>query len=143
MLRTMLSRRALLGYAVLVLAGGRVRADDKGDKPTLSGSWGMKDSEPMLAFTREGGMTIYPHGDKNTIQIECSYTLSKEGLVKAKVKDIDAPEQVLEQVKQVVPIGLEFQFKWRADGDKATLEGMEGKDIDHIKGRLEGEYAKK
>jgi hypothetical protein len=42
-----------------------------------------------------------------------------------------------------VPIGLEFEFNWKADGDKATLEGMEGKDVDHIKARLEGEYAKK
>jgi hypothetical protein len=88
-------------------------------------------------------MTIYPHGDNNAIQIECSYTLAKDGLVKAKVKDIDAPEKVAEQVKQVVPIGLEFEFKWKVDGDKATLEEMAGKDVDHIRGRLEGEYAKK
>jgi hypothetical protein len=143
MLRTMFSRRTLLGYAALVLVGSRVRADDKSDKPTLSGSWGKKDSEPTLEFTREGELAIYPHGDSNAIKIECSYTLSKEGLVKAKVKDIDAPEKVVEQVKNVVPIGLEFEFNWKADGDKATLEGMEGKDVDHIKARLEGEYAKK
>lgn len=143
MLRTMFSRRTLLGYAALILAGSRVQADDKSDKPTLSGSWGKKDSEPTLEFTREGGLTIYPHGDNNAIKIECSYALSKEGLVKAKVKDIDAPEKVIEQVKNVMPIGLEFEFNWKADGDKATLEGMEGKDVDHIKARLEGEYAKK
>ena len=143
MLRTMLSRRRLLGYAALVLAGSRVQADDKNDKPTLSGSWEKKDSEPMLEFTREGGLIIYPHGDNNAIKIECSYTLTKEGLVKAKVKDIDAPEKVIDQVKNVISIGLEFEFNWKADGDKATLEGMEGKDVEHIKARLEGEYAKK
>ena len=133
----------MLGYAALVLAGGRLRADEKGDKPTLSGSWGMKDSEPTLEFTREGVLTISPHGDNNAIRIECSYTLSKEGLVKAKVKDIDAPEKVIEHIKQLVPIGLEFEFKWKADGDEATLEGVEGKDIDLIKARLEGKYSKK
>jgi hypothetical protein len=143
MLRTMFSRRTLLGYAALVLVGSRVQADDKSDKPTLSGSWGKKDSEPTLEFTREGGLTIYPHGDTIAIKIECSYTLSKEGVVKAKVKGIDAPEKVVEQVKNVVPIGLEFEFNWKADGEKAALEGMEGKDVDHIKDRLEGEYAKK
>ena len=37
MLRTMLSRRRLLGYAALVLAGSRVQADDKNDKPTCPG----------------------------------------------------------------------------------------------------------
>jgi hypothetical protein len=143
MLRNMLSRRTLLGLAALVLAGSQVQADDKNDKPTLSGCWGMKDSEPTLKFTPEGGLTIYPHGDSNTISIECTYTLSKEGLVKVKVKNIDAPEKVIEQVKNVISIGLEFEFHWKADGDKAKLEGMEGKDVEHIKDRLEGEYAKK
>jgi hypothetical protein len=143
MLRNMLSRRTLLGLAALVLAGSQVQADDKNDKPTLSGYWGMKDSEPTLKFTPEGGLTIYPHGDNNAISIECTYTLSKEGLVKVKVKNIDAPEKVIEQVKNVISIGLEFEFHWKADGDKAKLEGMEGKDVEHIKDRLEGEYAKK
>jgi hypothetical protein len=143
MLRNMLSRRTLLGLSALVLAGSQVQADDKNDKPTLSGCWGMKDSEPTLKFTPEGGLTIYPHGDNNAISIECTYTLSKEGLVKVKVKDIDAPEKVIEQVKNVISIGLEFEFHWKADGDKAKLEGMEGKDVEHIKDRLEGEYAKK
>jgi hypothetical protein len=143
MLRNMLSRRTLLGLAALVLAGSQVQADDKNDKPTLSGCWGMKDSEPTLKFTPEGGLTIYPHGDNNAISIECTYTLSKEALVKVKVKSIDAPEKVIEQVKNVISIGLEFEFHWKADGDKAKLEGMEGKDVEHIKDRLEGEYAKK
>jgi hypothetical protein len=143
MLRNMLSRRTLLGLAALVLAGSQVQADDKNDKPTLSGCWGMKDSEPTLKFTPEGGLTIYPHGDNNAISIECTYTLSKEGLVKVKVKNIDAPEKVIEQVKNVISIGLEFEFHWKADGDKAKLEGMEGKDVEHIKDRLEGEYTKK
>jgi hypothetical protein len=143
MLRNMLSRRTLLGLAALVLAGSQVQADDKNDKPTLSGCWGMKDSEPTLKFTPEGGLTIYPHGDNNAISIECTYILSKEGLVKVKVKNIDAPEKVIEQVKNVISIGLEFEFHWKADGDKAKLEGMEGKDVEHIKDRLEGEYAKK
>ena len=92
----------------------------------------------MLEFTREGGLIIYPHGDNNAIKIECSYTLTKEGLVKAKVKDIDAPEKVIDQVKNVISIGLEFEFNWKADGDKATLEGMEGKDVEHIKVALKG-----
>ena len=56
---------------------------------------------------------------------------------------IDAPEKVIEQVKNFIPIGSKFEFKWKADRDKAKLEGMEGKDVDHIKARLEGEYAKK
>ena len=138
--RTLLRRRALLSYLALILVGGLVRADDK---PTLSGSWGKKDSEPTLEFKEEGDLTIYPHGDGKAIQIECSYKLSKDGVVKVKVKDIGAPEKVLEQIKQVVPIGLEFEFRWKVDGEKATLEEMEGKDIEHIKMRFEGEYEKR
>src|SRR4051794_4654803 len=41
----------------------------QGDKPTLSGSWGKKDSEPTIEFTREGGLTICPHGDTIAIRI--------------------------------------------------------------------------
>jgi hypothetical protein len=143
MLRHVLSSRTLLSLAALVFAGSPVQADGKDDTPTLSGSWRMKDSEPTLKFTSEGGLTIYPHGDDSAILIECSYILSKEGLVKAKVKNIDAPEKVIEQVKNVISIGLEFEFHWKADGDNAKLEGIEGKDVEHIKDRLEGEYAKK
>ena len=138
--RAMLHRRALLSCAALVLFGSLVRADDK---PTLFGSWGKKDSEPTLEFKKEGGLTIYPHGDNIAIQIECTYKLSKDGSVMVKVKDISALEKVVEQVKEAVPIGKEFEFKWKVDGDKATLEEMEGKDVDHIKERLEGDYAKK
>jgi hypothetical protein len=143
MTRNMLSRRTLLGFAALVFAGSQVQADDKNDKPTLNGSWAMKDSDPTLKFTPEGVLTIYPHGDSNAISIECSYTLSKEGLVKVKVKNIDAPEKVIEQVKNVISIGLEFEFHWKANGHNAKVEGMKGKDVEHIKDRLEGEYAKK
>jgi hypothetical protein len=137
---------ALLVCGVLTFAGHSTLADDeKGDKdkPSLSGSWEKKDAEPKLKFTTEGELTIYPHGDNLNIQIECSYTVTKEGLVKAKVKSLGGTEKVVEQVKNVVPVGMEFQFKWKVEGGTATLDEVEGKDADPVKSRLEGDYAKK
>jgi hypothetical protein len=141
--RNLLSHRALLVYVALVLAGGLARADDKGDKPTLSGTWEKKDAEPTLEFSADDKLTIRPHGDNLDLEIECSYTVTKDGLIKAKVKSIDGPEKVVEQVKGLVPIGFEFQFKWKVEKSAATLDAMEGKDVDPLKARLEGEYAKK
>ncbi len=48
------------------------------------------------------------------------------------------PEQL-----NVVPVGMEFQFKWKVDGEAATLDEVDGKDTDQVKARLEGDYAKK
>jgi hypothetical protein len=121
-------------------AGGAI--DDK-DKTSLSGSWEKKDAEAKLKFTTEGALTIYPHGDSLNLQIECSYTVDKEGLVKAKVKSVAGAENVVEKVKEVVPVGMEFEFKWKVDGEAATLGEVDGKDADHVKARLEGDYAKK
>ena len=112
-------------------------------KPSLSGSWEKKDAEPKLKFTTEGELTIYPHGDNLNLQIECTYTVTKEGLVKAKVKSVDGDEEVVEKVKNVVPVGMEFEFKWKVDGEAATLDEVDGKDADHVKARLEGDYTKK
>jgi hypothetical protein len=64
-------------------------------------------------------------------------------LVKAKVKSHGGTEEVVEKVKNVVPVGMEFEFKWKVDGDTATLDDVDGKDADHVKARLEGDYAKK
>ena len=136
----------LLVCGVLALAGRPAPADDgKGDKdkPIPSGTWEKKDAEPKLEFTGEDKLTIFPHGDNLDFQIDCSYTVTKDGLVKAKITRLGGPEDVVEKAKGSVPVGLEFQFKWKVDGDKATLDDLDGKDVEHVKERLEGEYTKK
>ena len=50
---------------------------------------------------------------------------------------------MVEKVKGSVPVGLEFRFKWKVEGDKATLDDLDGKDVEHVKERLQGEYTKK
>jgi hypothetical protein len=146
MLRTPLRYRTLLVCGVLALAGRPALADDgKGDKnkPIPSGTWEKKDAEPKLEFTGEDKLTIFPHGGDVEFQIDCSYTVTKDGLVKAKITRLRGPEGVIEKAKGSVPVGLEFQFKWKVEGDKATLDDLDGKEVEHVKERLEGEYTKK
>ena len=144
--RNPLGYRTLLVCGVLALACRPALADDgKGDKdkPIPSGTWEKKDAEPKLEFSGEDKLTIFPHGDNVDFQIDCSYTVTKDGLVKAKITRLGGPEDVIEKAKGSVPVGLEFQFKWKVDGDKATLDDLDGKDVEHVKERLEGEYTKK
>ena len=94
MLRNPLRYRTLLVCGVLALAGRLALADDgKGDKdkPIPSGTWEKKDAEPKLEFTGEDKLTIFPHGGNVDFQIDCSYTVTKDGLVKAKVTRLGGP----------------------------------------------------
>jgi hypothetical protein len=136
----------LLVCGVLALAGRPARADDgKGDKekPTLSGKWENQDTEPKLElkFTGDDTLTFFPHGDD--FHIDCSYTVTKEGLVKAKITRLGGRQEVLDKAKEALPVGKEFEFKWKVDGDTATLEAVQGEDTEHLKDHLEGKYAKK
>jgi hypothetical protein len=136
----------LLVCGVLSLAGRLALADDgKGDKdkPIPFGTWEKKDAEPKLEFTDDGKLRIFPHGGNLEFQIDCSYTVAKDGLVKVKITRLGGSEDVVEKAKGSVPVGLEFRFKWKVDGDKATLADLDGKDVEHVKERLEGEYSKK
>ena len=146
MLRTPLRYCTLLVCGVLALAGRPALADEgKGDKnkPIPSGTWEKKDAEPRLEFTGEDKLTIFPHGGNVEFQVECSYTVTKDGLVKAKITRLGGQEDVIEKAKGSVPVGLEFEFKWKVQGDKATLDDLDGKDVEHVKERLQGEYTKK
>jgi hypothetical protein len=138
----------LLVCGVLALAGRPAPADDgKGGtgKPTLSGTWENKDAEPKLElkFSGEDDLTIFPHGDGFDLHIDCSYTVTKEGLVKAKIKRLGGRQDLVDKAKEALPVGKEFEFKWRVEVDTAKLEAVQGEDIEHLKDHLEGEYAKK
>ena len=146
MVRTPVRYRTLLVCGVLALAGRPALADDgKGDKnkPIPAGTWEKSDADPKLKFTGDDKLTIFPHGDDVEFQIDCSYTVTKDGLVKAKITQLGGKESVIEKAKESLPVGMEFQFKWKVDGDKATLEELDGKDVEHVKERLQGEYTKK
>jgi hypothetical protein len=135
----------VLVCGVVVLACRLVLADagkvDDG-KSIPTGKWEKKDAEPKLEFTGDDKLTIFPHGDNVAIQIDCSYTVASDGVVKVKIARLGGADQVVEKLKELVPVGLEFSFKWKLDGDKATLDDLDGKDVDHVKQHLEGEYTK-
>ncbi len=146
MVRNPLSCRRLLVCGALVLVCRLALADDgNGDKskPIAAGTWERTDGEPTLEFTGENKLRIFPHGAKLAFQIDCSYTLTKDGLIKAKITRLEGPEEVLEKAKGSVPVGLEFRFKWTVDGDKAKLDDLDGDDVEQVKERLQGEYSKK
>jgi hypothetical protein len=144
--RKPLRNRTLLVCGVLALACRLAMADDaKGDKgkPMPSGTWEKKDAEPTLEFTGEDKLTIFPHGSSVEIQIDCSYAVTKDGIVEAEITRLGGSADVVEKVKGSAPVGLKFRFKWKVEGDKATLDDLDGKDVEHVKQHLEGEYTKK
>src|SRR5262245_48277120 len=56
-----LKYRVVLACGLLALASLAAAADDrKGDKPALSGTWGMKGGELTVAFADKGVLKIAP-----------------------------------------------------------------------------------
>lgn len=117
--------------------------EKKDDKLTLSGNWDKKDAELKIEFADKKVMKILPHGDKAMITIVCEYTVDKEGHVKATVTELEANEEIKKKVQAHVPVGLKFDFKWKAEGDTAKLEDLKGDNTDTLKSRLEGDFEKK
>ena len=86
-------------------------------------------------------MKIYPHGDNKVIVVVCEYSLKKDGLVKAKITELQG--RAKEKVKEAAPVGLEFTFKWQAKDDSATLDDLKGDNTEALKAHVEGKYDQK
>jgi|GEM_PF-1186206 len=143
---TLESRRQLgaLVIAMLVLAGFSAAADDKKDdkdKPSLSGVWTRKEHQLKIEFADKEVMKISPHGKDEVILVVCKYTLDKNGLVKAKVTELEGKEK--DKAKDHVPVDLEFSFKWQVKNDTATLADVSGDNVEALKQHLEGDYEQK
>ncbi|HJZ93371.1 MAG TPA: hypothetical protein VKE40_21015 [Gemmataceae bacterium] len=133
-----------LACGLLILPGQTATADvKKEEKPALSGTWAMKDGQLKMQFSGKDGLKIHPHGDKDQFAVVCSYTVTKDGSVKAKITEIEASDEIKEKVKDILRVGLEFRFKWKVKGDSAKLEELDGKDVAQLKSHMEGEYEKK
>jgi hypothetical protein len=122
--------------AFLVLVG-LAGADDK-DKPALKGIWARTEGELKIKFADKNVMKISPHGDDDLILIACDYTLKKDGLVKAKITEIEGKAK--DKVKELLPVGLEFTFTWKAKDASATLDDVKGDKVDLLKEHLEGKF---
>ncbi len=141
-----LTRRRVLGVLGLaaVLAPFAVADDKKEDKKAApAGAWAKKEGQAHLEFADKGVLKFHPHGDKADLVVVCSFTTGKDGVVKVKVTDHEGDDKFKAKLKEVVPVGTEFQFKWAATDDAATVEDVDGKDADRLKSHLEGGYEKK
>jgi hypothetical protein len=115
--------------------------DKKDDKPALSGTWALKGGELKIEFADKNVMKVFPHGKAEVLAILCSYSVGKDGLVKAKITELEG--EAKDKAKDHVPVGLEFNFKWKAKDDTAKLEDVKGENTDVFKSHMEGEYEKK
>ena len=142
----MFSRNVLAaGLAVLVALHGylprAVGDDKKAEGPT--GTWAKKGMDVKLEFPEKEVLKVYPHGDKDAFAVVCSYTLGKDGLVKAKIKDYEGPAEIKEKAKNALPVGLEFEFTWTVKDGAGKLDDVKGDKTEPIKNHLEGDYEKK
>ncbi len=129
--------------AVVVLHHGHLPRAAGDDKKAPAGTWAKKGADVKLEFPEKEILKVYPHGDKDAFAVICSYTLGKDGLVKAKVKDYEGSAEIKEQAKNVIPVGLEFEFTWTVKDGAGKLDDVKGDKTEPIKNHLEGDYEKK
>jgi hypothetical protein len=134
-----MNRRMFLSFALLTCAlfARPVVAEEK---KALDGSWQLSGGETRVDFDKDT-MKVSPHNKDEVILIVFSYTVGKDGVVKAKLSEIQGTAK--DKAKGLIPEGLELTFKWKASGDSATIEDVKGENADGLKGRLEGKYEKK
>src|SRR5262249_16535312 len=98
-----------LACGLLILPGQPATADvKKEEKAGVAGTWAMKDGQLKMQFSGKDGLKIHPHGDKDQFAVVCSYTVTKDGSVKAKITEIEASDEIKEKVKDILRVGLEF-----------------------------------
>jgi hypothetical protein len=124
------------------MAGLTAFADDKKDQG-ISGVWVLKGGEMKIEFADKKMIKIFPHGDEDVIVFLCEYTLDKEGRVKAKITGFQGKDEAKESVKNILPVGTQFNFKWKVKDDTANLDDVKGDQAEHLKEHLEGEYSLK
>ncbi|MBI3409146.1 MAG: hypothetical protein HY040_12435 [Planctomycetes bacterium] len=134
---------AIAACAILVHLNMNASAGDKKDKPALSGNWELKGGEMRIEFLDKGVMKLFPHGEQGPIVIVCKCTAEKK-LVKAKITELEGKDEVIKRVRELLPVGFEFSFKWQVKDAVATASDVEGAKAPAIlKSHLEGEYEKK
>ena len=128
----------------LLMAALPASADDpKNGAPALSGVWSKKDGDLKIEFAEKDVVKIAPHGDSALAIVVCSYTVAKEKLVKVKVTGFGGNEEARKHLAEVVPVGTEFSFKWKAKDDNAKLDELKCDKVALLKSHLEGDYEQK
>lgn len=128
----------LLACVALVQVLPSASADEKRKSP--AGTWGKKEGQAKIDFPEKEIMKIAPHGNDEVIVITCKYSVDKDGVIKAKVTGLEGKDEIKEKAKNIMPVGLEFSFKWTVDDHNATLDELKGENLDSFKSHLEGGY---
>src|SRR5580698_10734439 len=106
--------RSLACGVALALFLGSVVADDKPDTV----SWERESNGIDLKLdVGKDKLKFHVFSGDNGVVVTCKMSLDKDGLVKATVTDVE--EKGNFPTKPAV--GMEFSFKWKVDGDTATL----------------------
>jgi len=133
--------RLVLALVVLLFAASLAPADDKAKG--LSGTWAQKEGETKIVFSGKDVVKFVPHGDEAVIAIACKFTIDEDGVVKAKVTGLEGKDEIKEKAKNIMPVGLEFSFKWTVKDEEASLDDLKGENLDGFKSKLEGKYEEK
>jgi hypothetical protein len=128
----------LLGILAMV-ATVPARADDA---PKYAGTW-VKDADGLMlsiVFGKPGELDYKVEAGDNSLTMSCSYTVDKDGLLKAKM--------VKKTIKGEFPFdpkeGFTFQFKVKLDKNVATISDFDANEnAEAGKGAVEGKYTKK
>jgi hypothetical protein len=132
-------RLTALAYGLALILGSAT-AQDKKDAPATT-KWERESNGVILIFEfGKDTLKVDAAQGENGAVFTCKTTTDKDGVVKATVTESTEKGNFPPTPKK----GFEFSFKWKADGDKATLSDFkwEGAD-DAAREVVEGEYKKK
>ena len=134
---------AVLAGAVLVLAGFSAPAEGQKDKgkAALQGLWVQQGGNLKIEFCDKEVLKISPHGDDQVILVVCSYTVAKDKRIQAKITELEGNKAA--KAKEVLPVGMEFNFTWEVKDGVATLGDLQGKNVEPLKSHMEGKFDKK
>jgi hypothetical protein len=130
--------------ALVLMIAFASRADaeqDPKDAPALSGTW-LREANGLdlkIEFAGKDTLKIAVFGGDNGVIVTSKYTVDKDGLVKAKITDVEMKGTFPAKP----PKGLEFSFQWKVKGDTATLDNIKGEGLDDARPVFEGDYQKK
>ena len=63
--------------------------------------------------------------------------------MKGKVTGFEGKPEIQENLKEKLPAGTEFSFKWRVEDGSSTLDEVKGEKFEMFKSHLEGTFTKK
>ncbi len=125
------------GFALAFITQPATADDEKKAAPT----W-IREANDLVITYQFGKDTLKVtamHGDDGAV-FNCKTKIDKDGVVTATVTDATEKGNFPPTPKK----GFEFSFKWKVDGDTATLSDFKWEGLpEDAKGVVEGEYKKK